>query len=240
MKTSIKSTPLSIFQMLVIASICCGLLVAVRMWMAWRSLHGIDSLPEFVAARGATFFFLIWNLTLAWVPYLAALRFEYARQKKAGLLVLGSWFLLWLFFLPNAPYLITDFIHFKYKPPVPIWYDLIVLFAYAGTGLLLGLMSIFHIHQALHIWFSKQFSNFIILNTILLSGFGIWLGRFQRWNSWDILTRPEALLDDVADVFSSRAMLLQAGGITILLSALLLVAYGFLLAMMGRSRQVES
>ena len=72
----------------------------------------------------------------------------------------------------------------------------------------------------------------MVLLAIGLSGFGVWLGRFQRWNSWDIVTRPEALLRDIADTFTTRHELAHAAGISLLLSGVLLVGYGMLSAML--------
>jgi len=89
------------------------------------------------------------------------------------------------------------------------------------------------VHQVLKNWFSKRYSNLLILAAIGLSGFGIWLGRFQRWNSWDILTRPLDLLSDIADTFTTRHELLHALGISGLLSGVLLMGYGILTTLMS-------
>lgn len=222
-----------LFTMLVLASFSCGLLVLGRMYMKRHELPDIDNLKELYWFRAPTYVFLLWNLFLAWVPYLAALKVERLQRLGAWRVSLFLWLCLWLAFLPNAPYIITDFVHFRHLPPVPLWYDLILLFAAACTGLALGLLSIYEVHLVLKRWFSKTFAATLVLAAIGLSGFGVWLGRFQRWNSWDIVTRPDALLRDIAETFSTRQELLHAAGISGLLSGILLVGYGLLSALLG-------
>jgi uncharacterized membrane protein len=230
----------NLFQMLLIATFCCGMLVAARLWLKWHTLPEIRNWQDFVAARGATYLFLLWNLMLAWVPYLAARQFEKLHSQKAGWFSSVFCFSIWLLFLPNAPYIITDFLHFKHKPPVPLWYDMLLLFAFASTGLLLGLLSLHKVQQTLRSYRSKMFTQTVILSSIGLSGFGIWLGRFQRWNSWDIFTRPDVLLLDIVNTLTTWHELVRAVGISVLLSGILLVGYGFLLALMGQQTTAKS
>ena len=225
--------PTGLFWMLILATFCCGMLVAGRLWLKWQTLPEIYTWQEFVEARGATYLFLIWNLLLAWVPYFAAQRFSKMQSQGSGWVSMTLCFCIWLLFLPNAPYIITDFLHLGPKPPIPLWYDIILLFAFACTGLLLGLLSLHNMHQTLRRQFSKGFSRAIILASIGLSGFGIWLGRFQRWNSWDIFTRPDVLLLDIVNTLTTWSELVRAIGISVLLSGILLIGYGVLLALMG-------
>ncbi len=228
--------PQNLKRMLYLATSCCVLLVAGRIGLKWHYLPELDTWMEFVETRGLTYIFLIWNLLLAWIPYLLAIRFEQLQRKNAGWVALALTFTLWLLFLPNAPYIITDFLHLKHKPPVPLWYDLSLLFAFASTGLLLGLLSLHKVHHTLRMQFSGNLPNAIILTSIGLSGFGIWLGRFQRWNSWDIFSRPDALFMDLADTLSTGHELLRAVGVSVLLSGILLVGYGLLLALRNSSK----
>jgi len=225
-----------LFGMLALASFFCGLLVAGRVYINRQNLQGINSLRELIWAHDLTFIFLLWNLFLAWIPYLVALKTDRLRRAGMGKFGLALWLLVWLAFLPNAPYIITDFVHFRHSFPVPFWYDLTLFFTAACLGLTLGLLSIHEVHLILKNWFSKGFSDFLILAAIALSGFGVWLGRFQRWNSWDIVARPEALFRDIAETFTTRSELMHAAGISILLSGILLVGYGLLSAMLDSRR----
>src|SRR5581483_5121717 len=90
--------------------------------------------------------FLAWNLFLAWIPLLLALVVYDGYRRGSSLPVLGPALALWLLFLPNAPYLVTDFIHLAPQPPVPLWLDGVVLSAFAWTGLLLGFVSLYLVH----------------------------------------------------------------------------------------------
>jgi len=222
-----------LFAMLVLASFFCGLLVLGRLYMKRHELPEINSVKELYWFRSPTFVFLLWNLFLAWIPYLAALKVEQLNRLGGGRFFLLLGLCIWLAFLPNAPYLITDFVHFRHLPPVPFWYDLVLFFAAACTGLMLGLLSLYEVHLVLNRWFSKTFAGLLILTAIGLSGFGVWLGRFQRWNSWDIVTRPDALLRDLLETLTTRHELVHAAGISTLLSGVLLVGYGLLTALLG-------
>ncbi|MCB9306381.1 MAG: DUF1361 domain-containing protein [Lewinellaceae bacterium] len=225
-----------LFGMLVLASVCCALLVVGRMYMTREALPAIRSLRDLFWLRATTFTFLLWNLFLAWVPYLLALKAGRMSCSGAGNLRLSVWLAFWLAFLPNAPYIITDFVHFRHVPPVPFWYDLTLFFAAASLGLTLGLLSLHEVHLILKRRLSKPVAAMMILSAIGLCGFGVWLGRFQRWNSWDILFRPEALLRDLVTVATTRHELLHAAGITVLLSGVLLVGYGLLTVMLEGRR----
>jgi uncharacterized membrane protein len=222
-----------LFTMLALATFCCGLLVLGRAYINRHNLTHVNTLKDLYWFRAPTFFFLLWNLFLAWIPYLAALKVEQMQRVGGRRIFVWLWMLVWLAFLPNAPYIITDFIHFRHLPPVPFWYDLTLFFATACTGLMLGLLSLYEVHLVFKRWFSKTFSAALIVLAIGLSGFGVWLGRFQRWNSWDLVTRPDALLSDIAATFTTRHELIHAAGISTLLSGILLVGYGLLTAMLG-------
>lgn len=233
------SRQLHLFTWMLLTSMCCGMLVLLRTWINRHALVGIDSVQQMVWTRGATFLFLLWNLALAWVPYLAALWAERLQRLRAARWRVVAWLLVWLAFLPNAPYIITDFVHFRHRPPVPLWLDLTLLFASACTGLLLGLLSLHEAHRVLRQWMSAVWSHVCMVASIGLAGFGIWLGRFQRWNSWDIVARPADLLQDIAETFSTRHELLKALGISGLLSGVLLAGYLLLLILIGGKHSAE-
>ncbi len=171
--------------------------------------------------------FLLWNLFLAVVPYAVALLMRGAaanlrgrRTKAASVVVLS---LLWLVFYPNAPYLFTDFIYlfkrtFVERPAgIPVgseaivWYDIVMSSAFAFVGHFIGLVSAYFVHGVLRSTFGRVVSWAVIALAMVMSGFGIYLGRFSRLNSWDLVTRPA---EAFAEVFSSlgdfRAILFSA------------------------------
>jgi uncharacterized membrane protein len=143
-----------------------------------------------------TYGFLLWNLFLAWLPllfaYLALHSFPHRRW--AAFLFAASW----LLFLPNAPYLITDIMHLHYSGSNLVLYDTVMLFILALCGLLLGAVSLRWMQlvaaRRFGLWFSRAF----VLMALGMTGFGIYLGRFLRWNSWDLVTNPLSLLQDIS------------------------------------------
>jgi uncharacterized membrane protein len=140
------------------------------------------------AAGNAGFWFLIWNLGLAWIPFLLALgAYAYARR-ATSMLALG---LGWLLFFPNAPYIVTDFVHLGPGGPVPVWYDALTIGAFAAVGLALGFASLYLMQCVVRRELGLVASWLAVLAASALGSIGIYLGRFVRANSWDVLTRPE-------------------------------------------------
>lgn len=150
------------------------------------------------------YFFLTWNLFLAWIPYIISkliyIRVKLAKDYSSVLfyLFLG----LWLLFFPNAPYIITDFFHLKHYEPVPLWFDLILITSYAINGLFLGLYSLYTL-QVILIRKHKIISWIFVFGSLFLSSFGIYLGRYLRWNSWDIVSNPQFLFKDIFRMLST-------------------------------------
>ena len=132
---------------------------------------------------------LLWNLLLAAIPLLWSSAFVRAVARKHWFWAVIS-FTLWLLFLPNAPYLLSDLIHLRAVPPVPEWYVLAMLLSCAATGTLLGYISLLEVQGAIERRFGSVAGWLLAFSSLLLCGFGIYLGRFLRWNSWDALTRP--------------------------------------------------
>lgn len=139
--------------------------------------------------------FLVWNLFLAWIPFLISFLLVHPKN-RLGALFMVPFLGLWLLFLPNAPYLITDLIHLRPRDGVPLWYDATILFVFAFLGLLLGIVSSLFVHEIMEKYIGP-FKAWLFLSTCFtLSGYGIYLGRFLRWNSWDLLVNPIELLRD--------------------------------------------
>ena len=142
--------------------------------------------------------FLPWNLFLAAVPLVASttlVRLDERGASRWALVGLGA---VWLAFLPNTPYLLTDLVHLGDRPPVPFWYDLGMLLSGAGVGLLAGYVSLADVHGVLARRWGAAAGWAAATGTLFLSAFGIYLGRVLRWNSWDVITAPGALARDLA------------------------------------------
>ena len=163
--------------------------------MALSSALAIVLLATRVAwTHERAYVFLVWNLFLAWVPYGCAIAIRALHGRRLGTLALVPFFLLWLGFLPNAPYLVTDFIHLRFRGGAPLWFDAVMLAAFAWAGVGLGTASL---RVCAHVVRVRAGSVAVLAFTPLVAlatGFGIYLGRFLRLNTWDVATRPGTVL----------------------------------------------
>lgn len=145
--------------------------------------------------------FLPWNLFLAWIPLIFALkvyRLRLAQPHRRGLLLACA--AMWFFFYPNAPYIVTDLVHWKTRDPIPRWFDLLLLMSFAWTGLFLGYFSLYLMQEVVRAWRGRRWSWAFATVMLALGSIGIYLGRFLRWNSWDVL-RPWYLISDAVRKF---------------------------------------
>lgn len=146
------------------------------------------------------FAYMNWNLLLAWAPVLIGLWLAKILKRNlwsswSALLVSA----LWLGFLPNSFYMITDYIHIREVLREDLVYDVIMFSSFIFTGVTLGYVSLYTIHRELLQRLSVRVSAVIIGGVLLLSSFAIYLGRELRWNTWDILANPGGILIDVSD-----------------------------------------
>lgn len=178
-----EARQVAVLASLIFATVLCVLLLGVRILYA-------DSL---------TYIGLLWNLFLAWLPMLAALVVYNLRKRdatRAWALIVPCAF-LWLLFFPNAPYILTDILHLQTRVGAPPWYDLILLIAFAWTGTFLGLVSLYLMHTLVRRAARSVVGWIFTLGVLALTGFGVYLGRFPRWNSWDLVVSPAVLLADI-------------------------------------------
>ena len=197
------------FFSLVLASGLCVALLAVRV----RYPHGRD------------FEFLTWNLFLAWIPFVLAVVLHDGARRGRGLVFLGAIGAVWLLFLPNAPYIVTDFVHVGRVTGVPVWYDAAMIASFAGVGLVLGLVSILLVQGVVERRFGAAVGWLMLAPVFFLCSAGIYIGRVHRLNSWDAITSPGTLLRGFADRLADP--LAQPKAIVALIGAmgLLTVAY---------------
>lgn len=171
-----------------------------------------------------TFVFLIWNLFLAAVPLglslLLGLLTPAARRR--WLLPVS---LVWLLFFPNAPYVLTDLLHVRPQAGIPHWYDLLLNVSAAWNGLMLGYASLLDMQRFVEERAGWRAGWAFSSGALLLSGFGVYLGRFLRWNSWNVVTQPRDLAYDLLDHFLHPTAHLRAWEVTLLLGAFLLLGY---------------
>lgn len=157
------------------------------------------SIFRIVVSDTRSFLFLNWNLFLAIIPWvftsLVILKPKLKKNKFSIVVLLFSW----LLFFPNAPYILTDLFHLRTRLSMPIWFDLILILSFAWTGLLFGLLSLRDIELLLREKIKYRWSSMIVIALLFIGSFGIYLGRFLRWNSWDILSEPTGIIYDIGE-----------------------------------------
>lgn len=169
------------------------------------------------------FLFLNWNLFLAVIPFIiSSYLINKKTQNKAIILLMIT---VWIIFFPNAPYIFTDLFHLKNRDSAPIWFDLILILSFAWTGMTFGFMSLRHIESMINPYLSSFQKNAIIIFFLFLSSFGIYLGRFLRWNSWHIINKPLLILNDISDRIIYPTEHPRTWGLTILMGILLNIMY---------------
>ena len=173
-RTSARQPWAAVLALVLASALCCALIVV-------RAVY----------TRQIGFRFFLWNLFLAWIPLAFALVLHVRRERAVRV----SWMdaccgVLWFLFFPNAPYIVTDLVHLHPRPGVPYWYDIIGVMAFALTGLFLGYLSLYLVQESVRERCGRARSWAFTLGMLALSSFGIYLGRFWRWNSWDALLDP--------------------------------------------------
>ena len=145
--------------------------------------------------------FLIWNLFLAWIPFMIAyVTYGLALRRTTLYVVIPISAFLWLIFFPNAPYILTDFQHLSLdNGGAPLWFDVIMLVWCAWTGLLLGVISLYLMQEIVKREFGRVVGWIFVFVVATLSSAGIYIGRFIRWNSWDILRNPFGIATTLFD-----------------------------------------
>jgi uncharacterized membrane protein len=178
------------------------------------------------------YIFLIWNLFLAWLPLLFALLACREFCQKSGLTwrfrAFGA---AWLLFFPNAPYIFTDLIHLTTRFYGQFWVDLVLILSCALTGFVLGFLSLFLMQAIVAQIVGRPASWLFIALVACLSGFGIYLGRFLRFNSWDVIYKPLELCRGIGNWAADPLAHSSSYAFPVLFAMFLFVAYLMLYAL---------
>jgi len=157
------------------------------------------SIFRFMYTDTKVFLFLNWNLFLAFIPWvltsIAIIKPNIQKSRFTIFILLGAW----LLFFPNAPYILTDLFHLRLKSSMPIWFDLVLILSFAWTGLLFGFLSLWDIELIMNKTINRTWVTIISIGLLFLGSFGIYIGRYLRWNSWEIITQPVKLIYDIGD-----------------------------------------
>ena len=187
-------------------------------------LNGALIGTRMVFTQSTSYAFLLWNLFLATIPFAVIV---FARklllfEQTIPAFVLAAAGIL---FMPNAPYLITDLFHLRTTAAAPLWYDTIMIASCAATGLLLFYATMKKLEVMLLYMLPSGWRTSAMGGVALLCGYGIHLGRHERFNSWDIITNPGSLLQHVLASVRHPLLHMDVWGLTIIYSAFLLVTY---------------
>lgn len=201
---------------LIFASVACLALVAARIMWTWQIRYG----------------FLIWNLFLAWLPLLfATLACEQSKRGTRRNWRFAALAGAWLLFFPNAPYIFTDLIHVANRYLAHFWVDLTLVLLCAFTGLVLGFVSLYLMQSVVARVYGRAASWFFVAAVAGLSSFGVYLGRFLRFNSWDVLTNPVGLYHGINGWASNPLANANTFAFPVLFATFLFVAYVLLFAL---------
>ena len=230
-----------VFLLLSLSTLFCFTLLGFRWYYTDYNLSQLNSIRSMANNRGIpSFLFLVWNLFLAWVPYWISLSLKKLEEQKPQSWLVGVLLGSWLVFFPNAPYILTDLLHLKNRQPVPHWYDLMLIASFAWTGLMLGFASLSVVQDILRKRMKPWKAWSLIVLAIGLCGFGVFLGRFQRWNTWDILTNPMVLVEDLSQILLHPTQFANQLGLAIVLSVFLLLGYLTLTVLAKTESQTSS
>lgn len=169
------------------------------------------------------YLFLVWNLFLAVIPYaITTYLISLPNLKKISLLFYGS---IWLLFLPNAPYIITDLLHLRLSSIHFMWLDVLLVTSFAFNGMILFFLSLMDMELILNKHLSTKTIGYLTISVCILTGFGMYLGRFLRYNSWEIIQHPIDLLTDILDIAIHPNQNLEAWIFTLTFGVFLSIGY---------------
>lgn len=172
--------------------------------------------------KSITYSFYAWNIFLAIIPVVISSRLM--NQHKISFYSILI-FIVWLVFFPNAFYILTDFFHYRERKFVPKWYDLLLVFSAAYNGLLLGIVSLLKVEKFLESVLTTKIKNIILVVILFLSSYGIYIGRYLRFNSWDIVTKPTDVVFATLHFFIKPWQHVYAWGFIVLFTVLFSIVY---------------
>jgi uncharacterized membrane protein len=194
--------------------------------LAGASVFSVLILRVRVEVSGTgNYFFLVWNLFLAWIPFiLAYITYSAKLTKRQIYFIVPGVAFFWLIFFPNAPYILTDLQHLAGTwRDVPVWYDVMLLIWFSFTGLMLGMTSLFMMQEIIRREFGRWIGWGFVFAVAILSSAGVYVGRFLRWNSWDIFSNPAGMAEYTLQ--SAQDPSLHSIGFTSLFGAFFLFLY---------------
>lgn len=179
-------------------------------------------LVHIISSHSFLYWYLGWNLLLAWLPLLFVVLLHRSLQFHPWLAWRPMvWTVLWLAFLPNSFYIVSDLLHLQSVSTNDVLYDTVMMVSFMLNGLILGYISLYQVHQELKKRLSIRWVNSLISLSLLVCSFAIYLGRDLRWSSWDLIVNPQGILFDISNQLIDPRHHLQAFTTTLLFFVLL-------------------
>lgn len=169
------------------------------------------------------YLFLVWNIFLAWIPFAISSQFE--KVKHSNACIQAILFCCWLAFFPNGLYIVTDLIHLEKESNVPKWFDAVLLFSSSVVGLMMAFISLYRVELFLKGRVHQKIHAVLIVLILFMGSFGVYLGRFLRWNSWDIISNPLQLFVSIGERIISPFEHVQTWSVTIILTIFFYLLY---------------
>jgi uncharacterized membrane protein len=171
--------------------------------------------------------FLLWNLFLASIPLLFSRMSTNKRIVEKSRILVYPILFLWLIFLPNSPYLITDFVHLEESNGIPLWFDILLLTYFSLTGLIIATLSVSETEKTIATMHSAIAGRWFAFSSLILSSLGVYIGRILRYNSWDVFICPIRIILEVSKRLLNPNDNQSLYGMIIGLSVLSIVFYSF-------------
>jgi len=152
-------------------------------------------------SEGLSYIFLAWNLFLALIPWWIS---NYLKQNKSLQLKHVPLVGIWLLFIPNSPYILTDLFHLKPRPYLPLWFDLVLVLSFALIGMIVFLKSLKDMLSILKTYVSPMVFTLLTPFVFWLISFGLYLGRYMRFNSWNVVNHPFQLMRQSFDILFEK------------------------------------
>ena len=175
--------------------------LSFQQWILISSAFSILLLMiRIVISHRVSYIFLAWNLLLAYVPLMIVNWLNRHEVVMRNAVTLGLSIVMWLLFMPNSFYILTDLFHLQTTGGSRPWFDLTLILSFAWNGILFGIISIWKMEMLLKKTKGRFASAFLIFIVMWLNAFGVYIGRFLRFNSWDIIFNPFPLLTDIVEM----------------------------------------
>jgi uncharacterized membrane protein len=170
-------------------------------WFVASILFSIVLMVARIVVSGNLIFtFLLWNLFLAFVPYAVSNWLSRNTKVVQNRLMFCAVFVVWLLFIPNSFYIITDLFHLGRFVDMHLWFDLTMILSFAWNGILLGVLSVRQMEKIMEAFLSKRTKMLFIYVVMFLNALGVYIGRYLRFNSWDVVTDPSLIIKEVLNL----------------------------------------